>query len=433
MAPEPSGSLEAEPRAVPAPPILAIALCTLLAANACTRQSGPQPVDRPPDQTTDQATDHASNQAPGQSAARVHPALARSPTPETCADTDWRPEVKTVSELGRKGNHNMRFATDGERLVFLSGVSIRSVTMDDDPASVWTERFPGLAGVASVRDGVVYWTESGRFQKPVGTVRMRDPASPQATTLAAGLGNPQSFVVRGRGDVRWLDWQDGGVYRPDGQGGPGVRISSAGSGLWHLATAHARLVTDREHLFFSRVHKGEPQEHDTDAIVRTDWDGHGERILATGQRYVEILAVDASHVYWVADDAIRRIAKGGGTVHELTSVTFPTDLYVHAGFIYYIDNHIHEKTGYSLMRIPSDGIDSEDEVEVLFKSPRTSYMLQRTDDSLYWIEHGRIAGECKTYHTHYPSKSNPEKRHNRSHKVCRGPHDRLLRMDLPRC
>ena len=354
------------------------------------------------------------------------PPLLLANSEPACANADWKPKIATIVTLG-DGVDNLRFDADDQQVIFLYDGRIVSMARADLSEHVLFERFAGIPGVARLQGGVAYWTERGRFQTPVGAVRARYPGSSAATTLAFGLESPESFVVRGD-QLRWLDWKDGGVYRPDGKGGKGIRVADAGIGLGHMATGFPRLVADRHHLYFSRVYEG--VRHEGNGIVRTDWNGHDELMLAPGQHHVEILGIGEDHVFWEAEKQIRRVAKTGGDVVVMAETSFPTALHVHRDYLYFIDNHIFAKErGYSLVRIPTTG----GALETLFTSPRTSYVLQHNGDSLYWIEHGHIEGECRKESRHWYSKGENPVRHNGVSEVCDGPGGRLLSMRLPGC
>ena len=353
------------------------------------------------------------------------PPTTRQSTEPTCADSDWKPHVETIVNLGDNVS-NLRFDANDNRVVFLYDGRIVNMPLSNLSEQVLFKRFAGIPGVARLHGEVAYWTERGRFRKPVGAVRAFYPGSERATTLAFGLESPESLVVRGE-QVRWLDWKAGGIYRPDGEGGTGIRIADAGKGLGHMATGFPRLVADRHHLYFSRVRKG--ARHPSNGIVRTDWNGQNELVLALGQHHVEILGVGEDHVFWEANNKIRRVAKTGGEVIDMVDVSFPTALHAHAGSLYFIDNHIHDKErGYSLVRVPTTG----GGLQKLYKSPRTAYVLQRNGDWLTWIEHGYLKGECHKEYEH-GSEDPPGGADRHVNTVCDGPSGRLLRMRLPRC
>lgn len=387
--------------------------CVLLAS--CARPTGSEPVEPADDELANGASRPAL------------PPLTIAHSPPPCADRDWKPWVETIVTLGDGASH-LRFDADEERAVFLYNRRIASMTMADLGEQVLFRDFAGIPGVARLYRGTAYWTERGRFQKPVGAVRARYPGSDKATTLAFGLESPESLVVR-RDQVRWLDWKTGGVYRPDGKAGKGIRIADAGDGLGHMATGFPRLVADRHHLYFSRVRKG--RSHEDNGIVRTDWDGRDPLVIASDQHHVEILGVGDDYVFWATNKHIRRVAKTGGEITDLAPASFPTAMYVHQGYLYYIDNHIFDKQrGYGVVRIPTIG----GELQTLHESPRSTYVVQKSGEWLFWIEHGHLASECREVEHHWESRGeDPPRRYSSTSKVCQGPAGRLLRMRLPTC
>lgn len=402
---------------------LPVALLALLLG--CAKPGGGGDSSRvPADSLAYSAGDDSSN---GASRPALPPTALENLDESRCAESAWQPKVETIVTVG-DGAENLRFDADGERAVFIYHGRTVSMSLGDLGEQELFKNFAGLPGVARIHRGTAYWTEAGRFQKPVGAVRARSPGSSKAKTLAFGLETPESLVVRGD-EVRWLDWRAGGVYKPDGKGGKGILIADAGKGLGHMATGFPRLVADRHHLYFSRVREG--ARHEDNGIIRTDWDGKNLLVLALDQHHVEILGVGTDYVFWEAEKKIRRVAKTGGPVTDLVDVSFPTALYVHEGYLYFIDNHIFDKKrGYSLVRIPTTG----GRLETLYASPRTTYVLQHSGEWLYWIEHGRLEGECRTEIDHYEiPDEDPPQRHVSTTTICNGPAGRLVRMRLPRC
>ncbi|MDI1430272.1 hypothetical protein [Polyangium sorediatum] len=97
-----------------------------------------------------------------------------------------------------------------------------------------------------------------------------------------------------------------------GAGGAVLRVPKAGGAIETVVPASAwteSLVADASSLYFM----------DGDRVMRASKDGSGTSLLADNEEGSMSIAVDASFVYWIAlaDQAVRRVSKSGGTPDTL--------------------------------------------------------------------------------------------------------------------
>ena len=359
------------------------------------------------------------------------------PAAASSCESDWIAKVEQVADLGH-GYDRSRFAVDDQHIAYLSSFFLRVASLEQPSASAAQERFAGGAGAVGLRDGQVYWTSSSRFQRTEGAIRVRDVGKQvsKARVLASRLQAPISLVVGQEGELRWIDWEDGGLYRPDGKGGPGVKIASAGNGMSFANVANSRLVADDTHLFFSRIPRLPDRSSTQDAIVRTDWSGQEEQVLALGQTRAIVLLLDTTDVYWVADGTIRRVAKSGGPVQDVASVGRVAAMFRHGDFLYYMQNRGIEPEA-TLRRVAIAGDRQGDEPEVLHTSAiRRSHVVQKTKDALYWLEYTipPPGSECEELNHQLLKRGQAHERAAELEAVCASmARDQLMRMALPRC
>jgi hypothetical protein len=94
-------------------------------------------------------------------------------------------------------------------------------------------------------------------------------------------------------------------------------------------TRSADLIADGGTLYFA--------EPDAGKIRSVSISGAGLSELATGEGKPRALAVDATHLYWLAGQEVRRVSRAGGTVTTLAPTNLPSDLAIDATHVYWLD------------------------------------------------------------------------------------------------
>lgn len=174
-------------------------------------------------------------------------------------------------------------------------------------------------------------------ERDAGTV---SPAPPNATVITAGQNVPRDLHQDGD-SLYWVNEgrrAEGlpGVFKVSKSGGEAVTLFQ-GKGVQALAL-------DDANVYWTNAENG--------TVMRVPKSGGSPVAVAAEQDNVAAIAVDATHVYWIAGEAIVRVEKEGGKPPKPVVEGFgqPTGLAVDDAFVY-----SYSTLSGKLSRVPKKG------------------------------------------------------------------------------
>ena len=155
------------------------------------------------------------------------------------------------------------------------------------------EGWPGLRQIA-FDQGVLYLTQPAPSSAPDGSLFALPVGSSTPTPIAAD-----------RVTDAWTVLPDGDSLLVTTEGGAVLRVSKDGSTITPLSreveALPRGLVADDTHVYWSNFGSGEIVSYERRSGMR--------RVLASGQTNVQLLASDATHLYWTSPTHVMRLRK----------------------------------------------------------------------------------------------------------------------------
>lgn len=155
------------------------------------------------------------------------------------------------------------------------------------------EGWNGLAQIA-LDDGILYLTQPNVASSPAGSL-FAVPVGSDTPVAIASDTVVGAWGVHVDGDSILVSTEEGAVLRVAKDGSSTTSLSSEVEGL------PRGLAADATHVYWANAVAGE--------IVSYDRETKARRVLASGQTGVQLLASDATRLYWLTSTHVMRLAK----------------------------------------------------------------------------------------------------------------------------